>query len=101
MRLRRGNLITQNMALSWTIADRRNHRQLFEIRGDPKRRKHPGNMRGIAQADKLWKLRVKRPKLEFDPLVKDISPKLALDRHQTSLIRFFLQLAPTIGVVRA
>src|SRR6476660_976752 len=89
------------MTLSWTVADWGNNRHLFQIMGDSKRCKNAGDIRGVAQANQPRKLRVKRPNLEFDSLVEDISPQLALNRHQTRLVRFFLQLTPTIGVVSA
>src|SRR3972149_701516 len=89
------------MTLSWTIADWSNNRHLLEIMGDSKRGKQRSDIGGVTQANQLRKLRVKRPNLELDPLVGDISPQLALDRHQTKLVRFFLQLTPTIGVVSA
>src|SRR6266508_674711 len=90
-RLRRVNLITQNMTLSRTVADWGNHRHLLQIMGDTKRYKHRGDVGRAAQPDQLRELRVKRPNLEPELLVGDISPQLALDRHQTGLVRFLLQ----------
>ncbi|HLE14904.1 MAG TPA: hypothetical protein VI776_09155 [Anaerolineales bacterium] len=46
----------------------------------------------------MRKPRIKRPNLELESLIRDVPPQLALDRHQTSLVRFFLQLTPTIGL---
>src|SRR5881396_1160593 len=89
------------MALSWTVADWGNQRQLLQIMGDSKRGKQPGDISRVAQADQLRKLRVKWPNLEFNPVVWEISPKLALDRHQTRLVCFILQLIATIGMISA
>src|SRR5688500_19022845 len=89
------------MTLSRSVADWGNHRHLLKIMGDTKRCKHPGHIGGVAQANQLRKLRIKRPNLEFYSLVGDISKQFALDRHQTRLVRFFLQLIPTIGMVSA
>src|SRR6266498_3978928 len=89
------------MTLSWTVADRGNNWHLLQLTGDSEGCKHPGDIGGVAQANQMWKLRVKRPNLEFDLLIEVISPQFALDRHQTRLVRFFLQLIPTSGVVRA
>src|SRR5688500_14541993 len=87
------------MTLSRSVGDWGNHRHLLKIMGDTKRCEHPGHIGGVAQANQLRKLWIKRPNLEFYSLVGDISKQFALDRHQTRLVCFFLQLIPTIGVV--
>src|SRR5688572_27491358 len=89
------------MTLSRSVADWGNHRYLLKIMGDTKRREHPGHIGGVAQANQLRKLRIKRPNLEFHSLVGDISKQFALNRHQTSLVRFLLQRISTIGMVSA
>src|SRR5258705_10317040 len=89
------------MALSRTVADGGNYWQLREFLSDAKRGEHRGDMGWIAQPDQMRKLRVKRPNLELDPLVEEFPPQFALDRHQTRLPGFFLQLTPTVGVVIA
>src|SRR5690349_5038460 len=89
------------MPLFWPVADWGNKRQLLQVMGDSKRRKHLGDIRGVTEANKLRKFRVKRPNLEFHPLVEDVPPQFALDRHQTRSVCFFLQLIPTVSLVSA
>src|SRR5687767_3756556 len=82
------------MTLFWTVTNRRNHRRLI---GNSKRGEYSGNIRGTPQANQLWKLRVKWPKLKPHSLTEHIPPQLALDRHQTRPLCFALQLRPMIG----
>src|SRR5688500_12490281 len=84
------------MSLFWAIAEWGDHRQLFQLIDNPKRCEQLGDIGRVAQTNQLWKLRVKRPNLKLDPLIEEISPQLALDRHQPGLIRFFLQLLAAI-----
>src|SRR5690349_16813024 len=87
------------MALSRTVADWGNNRHLSQTWSDPKRCKHSCYVRGRAQTNQLRELRVERPELELDPLLSVLPPQFALYRHQTTLVRFFLQAAPVFGVV--
>jgi hypothetical protein len=87
------------MPLTRAVTDGNNPWQLFPIMSDAKGGKPVGDISGIAQSNQLWELRIERPKLKPDPLLREMSPKLILDRHQTSLTCFFLQPCPIIDMV--
>src|SRR5688572_25409243 len=82
------------MTLFWTVTDGRDQRGLI---CNAKRSKYSGSIRGVAQANQLWKLRIKWPNLKPHPFFRHVPPQFTLDRHQTRFARFLLQLRPTLS----